>query len=44
MWNLKANTNEFIYETEMDSQTQRTDLWLPRRRKGGRREGLGVWD
>ena len=26
MWNLKYNTNELIYETETDSQTQRTDL------------------
>ena len=31
MWNLKYNTNEHIYETETDSQTWRTDLWLPRR-------------
>ena len=27
MWNLKYVTNELIYETETDSQTQRTDLW-----------------
>ena len=40
-WNLKYNTNQHIYETERDSQTWRTDLWLP---SGGRgREGLGVW-
>ena len=32
MWNLKYDTNELIYETETDSQTQRTDLWLPRGR------------
>ena len=30
MWNLKYNTYEPIYKTEIDSQTQRTDLWLPR--------------
>ena len=30
MWNLKYGTNEPIYKTEIDSQTQRTDLWLPR--------------
>ena len=30
MWNLKCDTNEPIYETETDSQTQRIDLWLPR--------------
>ena len=43
MWNLKYNTNEHIYETETDSQTQRTDLWLTKgKRSGG--GGLGVWD
>ena len=30
MWNLKYGTNKPIYETETNSQTQRTDLWLPR--------------
>ena len=30
MWNLKYGTSEPVYETETDSQTQRTDLWLPR--------------
>ena len=42
MWNLKYDTNEAIYKTETDSQTQRTDLWLPR----GKRvvEGkIGIW-
>ena len=29
MWNLKYGTNELLYETEKDSQTQKTDLWLP---------------
>ena len=29
MWNLNYDTNELIYETEIDSQTQKTDLWLP---------------
>ena len=36
MWNLKYDTNEPIYETETDSQTWRTDLWLPRGRERGR--------
>ena len=36
MWNLKYDTNELIYETETNSQTQRTDLWLPKGRDGGR--------
>ena len=30
MWNLNYDTNELTYEAEADSQTQRTDLWLPR--------------
>ena len=37
MWNLKQNdTNELIYKTEIDSQTQKTNLWLP---KGKGEEG-----
>ena len=32
MYNLKYDTNEPIYRTEADSQTQRTDLGLPRGR------------
>ena len=42
MWNLKYDTNEPIYKTEIDSRTRRTDLWLPR---GGhrRKDGVGGW-
>ena len=40
--NLKYNTNELIYETETDSQTQRKDLWLPR--VGGQIGSLGLAD
>ena len=30
-WNLKKkNTNELIYKTEIDPQTQKTNLWLPK--------------
>ena len=28
MWNLKNDTNELIYKTEIDSQTQKTNLCL----------------
>ena len=28
MWNLKYDTNEFIYETETESQIQTTELWF----------------
>ena len=34
-WNLKYDTNELIYKTEIDSQIQRTDLWLLRERAMG---------
>ena len=45
MWNLRNNTNESICKTETDSQTQKTNLWLPKGKRG--RQGmdkLGVWD
>ena len=29
MWNLNYDANELIYKTEIDSQTWKTDLWLP---------------
>ena len=32
MWNLKYDTNKCIYERKTDSQTERTDLWLTKRR------------
>ena len=45
MWNLKYDTNELIYETETDSQTQRTDLWLQKGKGAGvGGDKLGVWD
>ena len=44
--NLKYDTNEPIYGKETDSQTQRTDLWLPNRRGVGEgwTESLGQVD
>ena len=43
MWNLKYDTNEPIYKTETESQTWRTDLWLPRwRHRGGRDWEFGI--
>ena len=35
MWTLKHGTNEPVYKTETESQTQRTDFWLPRGRRWG---------
>ena len=31
MWNLKYGSNEPTYNTKIDSQIQRSDLWLPRK-------------
>ena len=38
---LKNNTNELIYRTETDSQTLKTNLWLPKGKDGG--EGW-IWN
>ena len=36
MWNLKKkDTYELIYRTEIDSQTLKTNLWLPKGAGGG---------
>ena len=35
IWNQNYDTNELMYKTEADTQTQRTDLWLPRWMGGG---------
>ena len=42
MRNLKYGTDEPVYRTETDSQTWRTDLWLPWER-GREWDELGVW-
>ena len=40
MWNLTYGTNGLVYEIGTDSQTQRTDLWLPSwRQVGGGMDG-----
>ena len=47
MWNLKNDTNGFIYKAETHSQTQHPNVWLPKGKVGvgdGRRGKLGVLD
>ena len=47
IWNLKKNgTNELIYKTEIESQMQKTNLWLPVGEAAGvgGRDKLGDWD
>ena len=39
---LKENTNEMIYKIEIDSQTQKTNLWLPKGKGGGINWVLGI--
>ena len=38
------DTNELIYETETDSQTQKTNLWLPKEKgsRGGINQEFGI--
>ena len=43
MWNLKYGTNEPVSKIGTDSQTERTDWWLPRRGVGGG-GGSGDWE
>ena len=40
MWNLKYDTYEVIYKTEIDSQTQKTNLWLPKGKWSGGGGGI----
>ena len=40
---LKNDTNEFTYKTEIDLQTQKTKLWLPKG-KARDRYKLGILD
>ena len=38
MWNLKKiDMNELIYKAEIDSQTQKTNVWLPKKKGVGRK-------
>ena len=44
MWNLKYDTNGLIYKTETGSQTQKTNLGLPKRKGGVQIRSLGLAD
>ena len=39
----KNDTNGLIYKTEIDSQIEKTSLWLPKEKAAGSQK-LGVWD
>ena len=40
---LKNDTDELIYKTEIDSQTLKTNLWLPKAKgRGGINEKFGI--
>ena len=40
---LKSDTNELIHKTDMDSQTQKTNLWLPKGKGKVGRDELEGW-
>ena len=40
---LKKGINELSYKTEVESQMQKINLWLPKG-KGGGRDKLGDWE
>ena len=40
----KNDTNEHIYKVEMDSHTQKTNLWLPEEEGAGGGKNQKVWD
>ena len=42
MWNLKKYTNELIYKTEIDPQTQKTNICLPKESWGGINWDYGI--
>ena len=33
-WNLENGIDDFIYRTETETQRQRTDIWIPRGKRG----------
>ena len=40
----KKDTSEFIYKTEIDPQTWKRNLWLPKGKTGGRDKlGLNIY-
>ena len=41
---LKSDTTELIYKTEIDSQTQKTNFWLPKKGRQGINQELGLTD
>lgn len=34
MWTQENDISEHIYKTEVDSETQKTNSWLPKRKEG----------
>ena len=43
MWSLKTDASELISKTEKDSQTQKTNLWLPKGKGKVGRDELEGW-
>lgn len=41
---VSCDTDELVYKTEAEPQTQRAELWLPGEEGGGTRWSLGLAD
>ena len=41
---LKNDISKFIYKTETDSQSLKTNAWLSKRKGGRGRDRMGVWE
>ena len=45
IYKKKSDTDELTYKTEIDSQTQKANLCLPKGKGGdGERDKFGIWD
>ena len=42
MWNLENGTDELVCKAEIETQMQRTNIWIPRGENGGGGGGGGV--
>ena len=44
MWNLKNGMDSLLCKAEIETQTERTKVWIPKGEVVGWWDGLGGWD
>ena len=44
MWNQKNGTDEQVCRAEIETQMQRTNVWTPKRERGGGGGGVMNWE